>query len=79
MNWFFELAWLWKSLGIALLVSLAGVLCARLVCRTKGARLSAGIAFLRHSGIAFAMYCLAPVNERIMKMMPEISTMTSPA
>ena len=39
----------------------------------------AGIAFLRHSGIAFAMYCLAPVNERIMKMMPEISTMTNPA
>ena len=46
MNWFFELAWLWKSLGIALLVSLAGVLCARLVCRAKGTRLSAGIALL---------------------------------
>lgn len=46
MNWFFELAWLWKSLGIALLVSLAGVLCAHLVCRAKGARLSAGIALL---------------------------------
>ena len=46
MNWFFELAWLWKSLGIALLVSLACVLCARLVCRAKGVRLSAGIALL---------------------------------
>ena len=46
MAWFYELAWLWKSLGIALLVSLACVLCARLVCRAKGARLSAGIALL---------------------------------
>lgn len=46
MAWFYELAWLWKSLGIALLVSLACVLCARLVCRAKGARLSAGIVLL---------------------------------
>ena len=46
MAWFYELAWLWKSLGIALLVSLACVLCARHTSRAKGARLSAGIALL---------------------------------
>lgn len=57
MNWFFELAWLWKSLGIALLVSLVGALCAHLVCRAKGARLSAGIAFL----IAAAAFAAALV------------------
>lgn len=57
MNWFFELTWLWKSLGIALLVSLAGVLCAHLVCRSKGTRLSAGIVLL----IAAAAFAAALV------------------
>lgn len=66
MNWFFELAWLWKSLGIALLVSLAGVLCAHLVCRAKGTRLSAGIALL----IAAAAFAAALVAILLLAQTP---------
>ena len=39
----------------------------------------AGIAFLRHSGIAFAIYCLAPVMERNKNMIPESRMITRPA
>ena len=66
MAWFYELAWLWKRLGIALSVSRACVLCARLVCRAKGARLSAGIALL----IAAAAFAAALVAILLLAQTP---------
>ena len=39
----------------------------------------AGMAFLRHSGIALAMYSLAPVRDKTIKMRPEIRITTRPA
>ena len=39
----------------------------------------AGMAFFKHSGIALAMYCLAPVTESSKKITPEMRIMTSPA
>ena len=41
MRWFYELAWLWKGLGISLLAAAAW-----LVCRATGKRLRTGIAVL---------------------------------
>ena len=34
---------------------------------------------LSAGGIALAMYCLAPVNDRIRNTRPEMNTITSPA
>ena len=39
----------------------------------------AGIAFLRQSGRAFAIYFLAPVTERIRKSIPERRMMHRPS
>ena len=39
MRWFYELAWLWKGLGISLLAAAACMVCVWLVCRATGKRL----------------------------------------
>ena len=44
MRWFYELAWLWKALGISLLAALICTACAWLVCRAAGKRLRFRIA-----------------------------------
>ena len=44
MRWFYELAWLWKGLGISLLAAAACMVCVWLVCRATGKRLRTGIA-----------------------------------
>ena len=36
MRWFYELAWLWKGLGISLLAAAACMVCVWLVCRAAG-------------------------------------------
>lgn len=36
MRWFYELAWLWKGLGISLLAAAACMVCVWLVCRATG-------------------------------------------
>ena len=46
MRWFYELAWLWKGLGISLLAAAACMACVWLVCRAAGKRLRTGIAVL---------------------------------
>ena len=46
MRWFYELAWLWKGLGISLLAAAACMVCVWLVCRAAGKRLRTGIAVL---------------------------------
>lgn len=46
MRWFYELAWLWKGLGISLLAALICTVCVWLVCRAAGKRLRTGIAVL---------------------------------
>lgn len=46
MRWFYELAWLWKGLGISLLAAAACMVCVWLVCRATGKRLRTGIAVL---------------------------------
>ena len=46
MRWFYELAWLWKGLGISLLAAPQPVWCVWLVCRAAGKRLRTGIAVL---------------------------------
>ena len=44
MRWFYELAWLWKGLGISLLAAAACMVCVWLVCRAAGKRLRTGFA-----------------------------------
>ena len=46
MSGFYELAWLWKGLGISLLAAAACTACVWLVCRATGKRLRTGIAVL---------------------------------
>lgn len=46
MRWFYELAWLWKGLGISLLAAAACMACVWLVCRAAGKRLRTDIAVL---------------------------------
>ena len=46
MSGFYELAWLWKGLGISLLAAAVCTACVWLVCRAAGKRLRTGIAVL---------------------------------
>lgn len=46
MSGFYELAWLWKGLGISLLAAAICTACVWLVCRATGKRLRTGIAVL---------------------------------
>ena len=34
MNWIYELSWLWKTLGIALIAAAVCVACAALICKS---------------------------------------------
>ena len=59
MRWFYELAWLWKGLGISLLAAAACMVCVWLVCRATGKRLRTGIAVLA-AAAGFARRCGDP-------------------
>ena len=53
MSGFYELAWLWKGLGISLLAAAVCTACVWLVCRATGKRLRTGIAVLA-AAVGFA-------------------------
>lgn len=59
MSGFYELAWLWKGLGISLLAAVACTACVWLVCRAAGKRLRTGIAVLAAAaGFAVAVVAI---------------------
>lgn len=60
MRWFYELAWLWKGLGISLLAAAACMACVWLVCRAAGKRLRTGIAVLAAAAGFAARRCGDP-------------------
>ena len=53
MSGFYELAWLWKGLGISLLAAATCTACVWLACRAAGKRLRTGIAVLA-AAVGFA-------------------------